>query len=196
MMKQKKSTFQKICLLTGIFLLTMAAVFMLLWQKKMDISLQQTADCVETLKALMPEPQRAVPEERKENAMPVLSIEGTDFLGILEIPSYGSQLPVCAEWGRRSGYPSRFSGSVYDRTIEIGGMSQKGQYDFYREISVGDEVFFTDMTGNQYAYAVKDIVYRKHADQTALKSKEADLTLFIKNMYAFEYVLVFCEGIG
>ena len=75
----------------------------------------------------------------------------------------------------------------------IGASSQKGQYDFYREISVGDELFFTDMTGNRYAYTVKSIIYRTHADRAALNSEESALTLFIKNAYAFEYILVFCD---
>ena len=77
--------------------------------------------------------------------------------------------------------------------MQIGGTSQKGQYAFYREISVGDAVFFTDMTGNRYAYTVKDIRHRDHADQTALQCVDAALTLFIKNVYGFEYVIVFCD---
>ena len=125
--------------------------------------------------------------------MPALSIEGTDFIGILELPSHGSALPVCADWGKPSRYPCRFSGSIYDGSIQIGGTSQKGQYDFYREISVGDSLFFTDMTGNRYAYTVTAIRYETHADQDALAREDASLTLFIKNIYAFEYMIIFCD---
>jgi hypothetical protein len=100
---------------------------------------------------------------------------------------------VGADWGNASRYPCRFSGSIYDSTIRIGATSQKGQYDFYRQISVGDAVFFTDMTGNRYAYAVTDIRYAKHADEASLNRREAALTLFIKNPYGFEYILIFCD---
>ena len=67
------------------------------------------------------------------------------------------------------------------------------QYNFYRDISVGDDVFFTDMTGNRYAYKVSDLRYEKHADETAFGRKDAPLTLFVKNEYAFEYIIVFCD---
>ena len=80
--------------------------------------------------------------------------------------------------------------------MQIGGTSQKGQYDFYREISAGDVVFFTDMTGNRYAYEVKEIHYEKRADQDAFEREDAALTLFIKNVYAFEYVVIFCDALS
>jgi tRNA (guanine-N1)-methyltransferase len=65
-----------------------------------------------------------------------------------------------------------------------------------REISVGDALYFTDMTGNRYTYAVKDIRYEKHANQAALASEDAALVLFIKNIFAFEYVIIFCDVPG
>ena len=77
--------------------------------------------------------------------------------------------------------------------MQIGGTSQKGQYDFYRDISVGDSLFFTDMEGNRYSYEVKDIRYEDDADQSTLDFEEASLTLFIKNVYAFEYIVVNCQ---
>ena len=106
---------------------------------------------------------------------------------------YGSALPVCNTWGLPSRYPCRFSGSIYDGTMQIGATSQAGQYDFFREITVGDSLYFTDMEGNRYAYEVTDLHYEKHADQAALQRNEAALTLFIKNVYALEYLVVFCN---
>ena len=116
-----------------------------------------------------------------------------DFIGILEMPRYESTLPVSSDWGHLTKYPCRFSGSIYDRTIQIGATSQKGQYDFYREISVGDTVIFTDVEGNRYTYTVTNLQYESHADQTILNREESALTLFIKNVYAFEYLIVFCD---
>ena len=196
MKNQKRSVFQKICLLAGIGLILAAVVVFLSWQRGIHTSEQQANAYVHTLRMLMPEPQGAVLEERNNNDMAVLSIEGTDFVGILEMPLYESVLPVCADWGQLSRYPCCFSGSLYDRSLQIGGTSQKGQYDFYRDISVGDNLYFTDMTGNRYTYAVKAIHYEKHADQESLQREDSALTLFIKNMYAFEYVIVFCDVLG
>lgn len=177
-------------------MLVIAAAVLIFWQWGISSSQQKAAGYVRMIQTLIPEPQSAVLEERRDNTMSVLSVEGINFAGILEMPKYGSTLPVCADWGEVAKYPCRLSGSVYDRTLQIGGTSQKGQYDFYREISVGDPVFFTDVEGNRFSYEVTDIRYEKHADQTALQREDAALTLFIKNVYAFEYIVIFCHAMG
>ncbi len=184
---------RKICILAGVCLLIVALGVLIFWQWSIHTSADKAEYYVNTLRALMPEPQGAVPEERRDNTMSTLSIDGVDFVGLLEIPRYGSALPVCADWGALSKYPCRFYGSIYDRTMQIGGTSQEGQYDFYREISVGDAIYFTDIEGNRYAYTVTDVRYEKSADQAALQREESALTLFIKNVYAFEYIIIFCD---
>ena len=192
MKKQSNRIASRVCVLVGACLLMIAVLLPFLWQWGVHSSAQKIEDCVRIIRNLIPEPQSAVPEARRDNTMSILSLNGTNYVGILEIPRYDSALPVCANWGEVSKHPCRLSGSVYDRTIQLGGTSQKGQYDFYREISVGDAVYFTDMEGNRYSYTVTDICYEKHADQTALQRKETALTLFIKNVYAFEYIIIFC----
>ena len=156
-------------------------------------SQEKAAGYVQTILARIPAPQSAVPEERGNNTLPVLSVDGVDFVGVLEMPRYSSKLPVAANWGKVSEYPCLFDGSVYDRTLQIGATTQKGQYDFYRDISVGDAISFTDMEGNRFCYTVADIRYEKHADQAALLQKDAALTLFIKNVYDLEYIVIFCD---
>ena len=193
MKKTNKSFISKICVLAGISLLVIGILALFFWQWNINSSIQKSETYVETLRTLIPEPQGAVPEERRDNSMSVLSIDGADFVGVIEMPRYESALPVCANWGHLTKYPCRFSGSIYDRTIQIGATSQKGQYDFYREISVGDTVIFTDVEGNQYTYTVTNLQYESHADQTTLNREESALTLFIKNVYAFEYLIVFCD---
>ena len=191
----KKQT-NRLFILLGACLLVIAAVVLLSWQWGIHRSQQKAANYVQIIRTLIPEPQGATLEERRDNTMSVLSVEGTNFLGILEIPKYGSSLPVCADWGEVSKYPCRLSGSIYNSSIQIGATSQKGQYNFYREISVGDSVFFTDMEGNRFTYEITDVRYEKHADQTALQQKDAALTVFVKNVYSFESIIVSCNSVS
>ncbi|MBQ9968174.1 MAG: hypothetical protein IJO88_05580 [Oscillospiraceae bacterium] len=177
----------------GVCLVLAAMISLFFWQRGIRTAQSRAEYYALTLRDAIPAPQGAVPETRLDNTMPTLSVDGIDFVGILEMPRYGSMLPVCGDWGRPSKYPRLFHGSVYDRTLQIGGSSQTGQLDFFKEISVGDEVCFTDMAGNRYSYAVTDLRYVKNADRDALQSRSASLTLFIKNEYAFEYLLVFCD---
>ena len=189
----KGFTIQKIFILVGVCLLVGAIVVLAFWRWNMNNSEKQAQFYVDTLRELIPKPQNAVPEERRDNTMSVLSVDGTDFVGILEIPGYESALPVCADWGKTFKYPCRFSGSIYDGTMQIGATTQKGQYHFYRELSVGDTIIYTDVEGNRYTFAITSLRYEKHADQAALQQGDAPLTLFIKNIYSFEYLIVFCD---
>ncbi len=193
MMSRKSEVVRKFSVIIGVCLLVTAIVLLFAWQWNIHKSEQKAKENVSLIRELISEPQGAVPEERRDNTMSTLSIDGTDFVGILELPRYESALPVCAEWGNPAKYPCRFSGSVYDRTMQIGGTSQKGQYDFYRDISVGDSVFFIDMEGNRFSYTVTDIRHEKNADQSTLQRKDASLTLFVKNVYAFEYIIISCD---
>ena len=193
MMSRKNDDIRKILIVFGVCLLAAAIILLFAWQWNIHTSEQKAKEYVNVIRELIPEPQGAVPEERRDNTMSTLSIDEIDFVGILELPRFESVLPVCAEWGNPSKCPCRFSGSVYDQTMQIGGTSQKGQYDFYRDISAGDSVFFTDMEGNRFSYTVTDIRYEKNADQSTLQRKDASLTLFVKNVYAFEYIIVSCD---
>ena len=192
MKKRTNRTFGRVCATLGAVLLVAAAILSLWWQWDIRASEERMQSYVQTIRTLIPEPRSALAQARGDNAMAVLSLDGTDFIGLLELPRYGAALAIGADWGAASRHPCRFGGSVYDGTMQIGGTTQKGQFDFYREISAGDIVCFTDMEGNRYSYTVTDIRYEKHADQTALQRKEASLTLFIKNIYAFEYIVIFC----
>ena len=192
-MKKKDFSIQKICILVGSCLLVAAIVILALWRWNIISSEKQVQYYASTLQALIPNSQNSVLEERRDNTMSVLSVDGTDFVGLVEFPRYESALPVCADWGNTSKFPCRFSGSIYDGTMQIGATTQKGQYDFYHELSVGDTVIYTDAEGNRYTFTITSLYYKKHADQAALHQKEAPLKLFIKNIYSFEYLIIFCD---
>ena len=192
-MKKSKGLITKICFLAGACLIAVAAVIFALWQWNVNSARKSAEVYLQSLYDLMPTVEGAVVEERQNNAMPTLSVKDTDFVGIIEVPKYQSKLPVCAQWGKLTKYPCVFSGSVYDRTMKIGATTQKGQYDFYKEISVGDALFFTDAQGNRYAYTVTDLHYKKQVQETDLNENKSDLTLFLKNVYDFEYLVIDCN---
>lgn len=192
-MSRKNGIVRKILIIIGVCFIASAIILLSAWQWKIHSSLNQTDQYLNSIYEAIPEPQGAVLEEQSNNYMPILSVSETDFVGIIEFPAYNSSLPVGNDWGKLSDYPCRFAGSVYDRTLQIGATSQKGQYDFYRDISVGDRVLFTDMAGNRYSFNVSNIKYSKNADKTSLTRENSALTLFIKNIYSFEYIIVYCN---
>lgn len=193
MKKTNKPIVAKICGLVGIALLVMGILVFSYHEWSINSWQQKSQNYVETLRTLIPEPQGAVPEERRDNRAPVIAIDEIDFIGILEMPQHKLALPVAANWEDITKHPCKFSGSIYNQTLKIGATSQKGQYDFYRKISIGDTVIFTDAEGNRYTYAVTDLQYKRHVNQTTLNNEKSALTLFIKNVYDFNYLIIYCN---
>lgn len=64
--------------------------------------------------------------------MPVLSLEGTDYVGILDLPGYGVQLPVGSVWetGKLTTHPCRFWGSAYDEPWLLAAAGTKASWIF------------------------------------------------------------------
>ena len=83
MMKINKPVVFKICALVGITLLVIGVLVLIGWQWDIHSWDQKSDTYVETLRELIPEPRGAIPEERRDNSMPVLDIDETDFIGIL-----------------------------------------------------------------------------------------------------------------
>lgn len=193
MKQSKRQLLSKALVIAGICLLACALVGTVAWQWNMQTWAKRAQETADTLISLLPQARDAVPEARRDNTMSTLCVNGTDFVGVIEMPAYSLTLPVGNDWGKTEQNPCRFDGSIYDGTMQIGASNQKGQFDFYREISLGDILTYTDMEGNRYTYAVRYIDSARHADRQTLAEKGAPLTIFIKNVYGFEYLIVGLE---
>jgi len=153
----------------------------------------ETEYITERLEAVMPQRHAGVKDAFSVMDMPALSVEGEDFIGLVEIPNYGVKLPLCGDWQptKLSMYPCCFCGTVYDGSLVIGGSDV--QFGSLKTIGHGDVVMVTDMTGAVFSYRVERITRSGSADAQTLQSNEFDLTLFIRDPYTLEYVLVRCN---
>ena len=148
------------------------------------------------LRALVPETQSGFPDGRDNTDMPTAEIGGVDFVGVIEIPAYGTSLPIRAEWKplRISSYPCRLTGSTYGGDLIIGGSDAEGQFDFMKFITGGDRIFVTDPSGVCFSYRVTDIIRTNDASIESLITDEDDLVIFVKNTYSFGYKAVRCKS--
>lgn len=149
----------------------------------------------ERMLSLMPEIQNAQADDRIDTSMSSLNIDSTDFCAVLEIPRYGACLPVATKWDktRVRMYPCRYTGSIYDGTLVIGGADSRGQLDFLSDITEGDAVLLTDTEGNCYAYKINAIELADIASTETLISDECDLVLFARNTYSSGYTVIRCK---
>lgn len=176
------------CILTAIGLLLYSSY-------RQQQNAKETTQTVATLKAMIPTITPAAPDDRANPALSVMELEGVNYCGIIELPTYGTALPLYAIWetGFLSRFPCRYLGSIYDKPLIIGGSDAKGQFDFMETISLDDTIFVTDLTGDRYSYRVTDIEKTEDVSTKHLTEEPADLILFAKNRFSLNYTILRCS---
>lgn len=188
----KKRVIINCVLALGVALVLFSVVFVALDYINQKSQIEENAETVSTLKSLMPEPQNGVFNSLLNPEMPRQEVNGDDYAGIIEIPLYGTELPIYAEWNESKvdDFPCRYAGSVYNKTLIIGGTDSEGQFDFTKSISVGDKAFITDTSGAKFGFSVANIDITDDIDQ-AISKNGSDLMLFVKNSYSFDYTVIY-----
>ena len=115
-----------------------------------------------------------------EMEMPILIIDGHEYIGYLYIPSLDLSLPVMSQWSYSNLKlaPCRYSGSVYLDNLIIAGHNYKKQFGVLKNLQLGDKIVFTDMDRNSFTYAVSEILVLAPTAVEELQAGEWDLTLF------------------
>lgn len=115
-----------------------------------------------------------------EIPMPTETVDGLDYIGLLEIPALELSLPVLSQWsyGSLKTAPCRYSGSAYLGDLVIAAHNYSGHFGTLRSAAVGDEVRFTDVEGNTFRYAVAELEVLRPADLAEMTDSGYDLTLF------------------
>lgn len=188
-----KRKLQNIGLITGCLLLFLSLSTLISTQLYNSYCQEKMQQQTETILSLIPEPKASVLTYQPDTDMPALTLDKTDFISILEFPKQNRKFPINAKWEKTYATPCRYAGSIYDGSLVIGGTNQNGQFDFIKTVCVNDKVLCTNMTGTQYSYTITDITYRKHADNDTIYESNDDLIIFVKNMYAFEYIFIRCN---
>lgn len=180
------------CVLVLGVLLVLAAAFLLIFNLISANSKQQNTDkLMQQIDSILPQSSTGTLSDQK---MPVLEVNGQDIIAVVEIPAHDVSLPVGSTWDKKGidAYPRRFSGSAYDRTLIVGGSDRKGQLDCLSKVDIGDIVTITDMTGAVFNYQVDWVDRADSANIETLTDSDSHLTLFVRDTYSLEYVIVRC----
>ena len=163
-----------------------------------DRAQKRNAERVELIFSIIPPQSTGSMESYRDMAMPALQIHDRDFIGVVDIPTFGVSLPIYSTWdaGKVSSFPCRFWGTVYDGSLIVGGADQRGQFACLDQLWNGDTVTVTDMTGSVFTYTVSNIQRSRSAAAEVLLNEASDLTLFVRDAYNLEYILVRCVTKG
>lgn len=181
-------------LILGVFLIVLGLCIMFMVQLQLSHGEKNCRETVAEMGRILPARTPGIRSASSDPCMPVLELRGTDYVALLEIPSFGITLPVADSWDKAklTHSPVRFCGSAYDNSLVIGGADHPTQFGFCAEIQHGTAISVTDMAGAQFSYTVSRIDRAKHAETSWLQSGEYDLSLFCRDTYSLEYIVVRC----
>lgn len=176
-------------LLMTIGLLLIAAAFLLMvyniWESKKaenmsEEILNQIKDGQDENVSSDDADEKPLYEIYPDMEMPVLRIDGVDYIGILTVPSLGLELPVAGNWSypnlRRS--PCRYKGSVYSNDMIIAGHNYSRHFGGLKNLAIGEEISFRDVDGHIFQYQVDDIETIPGTAVEDMDAGEWDMTLF------------------
>ncbi len=129
--------------------------------------------------------------------MPETEIDGETYIGTLQIPALGLNLPVISQcsYPKLKIAPNRYFGSAYLDNLVIAGHNYDCFFGGLSTLSPGDTVQFTDLDGNVFRYEVVALEALKVTAIEEMLSQEYDLTLFTCNTSLSRRITVRCERI-
>ncbi|MGI6743983.1 MAG: sortase [Eubacteriales bacterium] len=115
-----------------------------------------------------------------EMDMPGVVLDGSRYIGILDIPSLWLSLPIMGDWNDRNLKlaPCRYSGTVYQDDLVISGHNYKTHFGRLNRISIGDRITFTDIDGNVFEFEVAEVEVLEATAIEDMISSDWQLTLF------------------
>ena len=142
-------------------------------------------------------PQAPLYERYPEMEMPTAEIDSDRYIGLLNIPSLGLELPIMTDWSEQKLKltPCRYAGSVYTDDLVIAGHNYRSHFGKLVNLTEGDEITFTDVDGNLFFY---EVAARETLMPTAVEemtSGDWDLTLFTCTFSGSNRTTLRCERV-
>ena len=130
--------------------------------------------------------------------MPIISVNGVDYVGKISIPELGLELPVISDctYPNLKIAPCRYSGSAYLNNMVIAGHNYSSFFGTLKNISTGNKIVFTDIDGNVFMYEVDDMQVLLPTDIENMVVSDWDLTLFTCTVGGRTRFAVRCDRIN
>lgn len=127
--------------------------------------------------------------------MPVKTVDGQDYVGVITLHDLGLELPVMGDWDytKLKKSPCLYSGSAYQDDLVIMAHNYRSQFGRIRRLNTGDRITFTDMDGNAFLYLVDAVEVLSPYEVAEVTNGEWDLTLFTCTLGGQNRIVVRCE---
>lgn len=140
-------------------------------------------------------PETYVEEVNRKRPLAVVNVDGYDYIGVISIPTFDLELPVMSEWS----YPNlrlsvcRYYGEYALECLVFCAHNYTSHFGRLRELTFGDQVIFTDMSGNVYEYVVDEVEELGPFAVPEVTAGEWPLTLFTCTVGGRTRVVVRCD---
>ena len=192
----------RLCMVLGLLLL-LGAIGLTgynLWdEKRADEVVLET---VQALRAETPDLEVLDPEGElipnyildPDREMPIIEIDGNEYVGYIEIPLLELSLPVMESWSypKLKIAPCRYEGSVYHNDMVIAAHNYTTHFGGLRNLIIGDEVRLTDGDGNVFTYKVSSLEQLQPTQVEEMCESDWDLTLFTCTLSGRQRMTVRC----
>ncbi|MCD7804166.1 MAG: sortase [Oscillospiraceae bacterium] len=139
----------------------------------------------------------SVEEDEDGNSYSVVSldVDGDSYIGVLSIPSFGLELPVLSEWSYAGlkNSPARYTGSASAGNLVICAHNYERHFGNIKDLDIGAEITFTDVTGTVYEYEVIEVETLQPTAISEMITGDWDLTLFTCTRSGQARVTVRCQ---
>lgn len=148
---------------------------------------------------LLDEIVAAMPEDTDETVetdeMPVVLLEGLQYIGYLKIADLELTLPVLADWdyNRLKLAPCRHFGAAASDDLVIAAHNYKSHFGRLKKLSAGASVVFVDMDGLENRYAVASLQTLPEDSVEEVQNSGYDLVLYTCTADAKSRVVAFCD---
>ncbi len=175
-MKRKIGTF---FLVIGIIFF-LAALSLFVWNEKENWQAEKMVNVI------VPQIEEIIDETGlpyqvvESDEMKTVIIDGNEYIGYLNIPRFGLQLPIMTDWSypKLKISPCRYTGSVKNDDMVVAAHNYSRHFGKLKSLDIGDEVLFTDVNGVEYRYVVAEVTTLQPTAITEMTSSSFDLTLF------------------
>ena len=136
------------------------------------------------------------PQEILSAEMPVVMIDGYEYIGYISIPDLELELPVMAEWdyNRLKIAPCRHFGSSRTDDLVVAAHNYKTHFASLSDLKSGAEVIFTDMDGIENRYVLMHDPKVLASDAVdAVQNSDYDLVLYTCAPGGTSRVVAFCN---
>lgn len=197
------------CIGLGAALLTAAlllVVYNLREDRQSGLRAQETAQALRSLipapteapSEALPSPAIPAPTDAEPPEMPVLALDGEDYIGLLTVPSLELELPVRRSWSYEAlrASPCRYAGSAEGGDLVIAAHNYRSHFGRIGELPQQTVLLFTDAAGSVYRYTVTETEQLPPTAVEDMRTGDAgdwDLTLFTCTLSGQSRVTVRCR---